>query len=646
MSQLLQNAAAGTVLILVTALLRLALKKRLPPEVWLALWAVCLFRLLTPAAPESLLSVYALPRQLAAVPSVSASAPSVSAPAPAPPPSPVPGGAAALPGAVPSNPTSGGAGSAPVQTAPAGPTLNLGRLLAAVWLLGAAVTALRFVLNWRRTRRAVSCAVLLPPSDPRYAALPPGGRLREGAVKGAPLTFGVVRPTVVLPPDLSGAALACVLAHEGVHARRRDNLWHYAVALARIVFWWDPAVALMDRLLRRDIELSCDRASLNRLGPDRRREYAEILLTLSIPAEGPVFSQPFGQKQAEERIVAIMKHKKMTALGLALSILLVCGITAAFATEPMDDTDDPEPAETEIIENTPEPVETEPVEVEPKPTENMIRIPSTDDPQLLAKSLVEEFAAALGIEAEFIPVGSEAHLGCTHPEVKQGTSCHLIMRCAMDETMHTEFGIRGNVCPDCGREVYYGENVEPERQKPHDFGPMSCTVADHTSTDFSQHSDTFSRQCVDCLYTDKSVVIPAGCEEGFCKWLSDVGTTPNPDSTDPADWLHVPSQQEVLRDGYPVNKNGETYGPAMPVNDWESPDLELAKNQNGLAGYVRDSEFPGASVRNPEEAMAYMDHLADWESHTDADHYVNMYLHDGVTVIGRFRIGGQCLCGL
>ncbi len=60
MAQLLQNAVYGTAMILAAAVLRRAMKDRLAPEARLALWAVCLFRLLTPAAPESVLSLWRL----------------------------------------------------------------------------------------------------------------------------------------------------------------------------------------------------------------------------------------------------------------------------------------------------------------------------------------------------------------------------------------------------------------------------------------------------------------------------------------------------------------------------------------------------------------------------------------------------------
>ena len=317
MSQLLHNAAAGTALILAVALLRRTLKDRLIPEVRLVLWAACLFRLLTPFAPESVLSLWGLFRRAADA------APAQSAPGPAVSTTHIPG-PAALPSAA--------------QTVPA---LSVKTVLAFLWLAVGLALAVRYVLLWRRTRRAVGCTTPVEGGDPRYAPLPRCARLREGAMDGAPLTFGAARPTVVLPPNLEGAALDCVLAHEGVHARRRDNLWHYAMALALAAFWWDPAVWLMARLLRRDVELSCDRAALRRLGPERRKDYALALVSLSTQAGGPAFCHTFGRKAAEERILSIMKFKKTSISSLSLSLLLVFGITAAFASDPVESPGEP-----------------------------------------------------------------------------------------------------------------------------------------------------------------------------------------------------------------------------------------------------------------------------------------------------------------
>lgn len=306
MTQLLQNALYGTALILAAALLRRVLKDRLLPEARLCLWAVCLFRLLTPAAPASVLSLWGLFQKPAPAP---VQTPQLYIPAPSP------DGLAAQ---------------------PASPGISWGVVLCAVWLAVGLALAARYAVNWRRTRRAVASAIPLGRDDPRYFPLPKCARLREGPMEGAPLTFGAVRPTVVLSPGLEGEELACVLAHEGVHARRRDNLWHYATALALAVHWWNPAVWLMARLLRRDIELACDRAALKKLGADKRADYARALVSLSTQEKGPAFCQTFGRKAAEERILSVMKFKKTSIIGVIFSLALVLAVSAAFASEPKE----------------------------------------------------------------------------------------------------------------------------------------------------------------------------------------------------------------------------------------------------------------------------------------------------------------------
>lgn len=330
LAQLLENAWMGSALILAVAVLRRLLKGRLPPGAWLTLWTVCLARLLAPVSLGSSLSLYALLPGRAAL-------------SPAPSPTLIPD----LP-ALPSVNTSPAEGSQASSISPA-------HILPALYLIGAACVLLWLAVGYVRTRRAAACATVLPRSDPRCAGLPRSVRVAEGPVPGAPLTFGALRPVIILPPGLSGAALDFVLAHEGVHARRRDNLWHYAVAVALVLFWWDPAVWLMARLIRRDVELSCDRAALRRLGPDRRGDYARALLTFAVRGEGPAFSHTFGQKQAEERIIAIMKFKKTSLISLTLSLVLIVTMTAAFATSPIKANPETAPVEPIVLEEIGEP---------------------------------------------------------------------------------------------------------------------------------------------------------------------------------------------------------------------------------------------------------------------------------------------------
>ena len=507
MTQLLQNAAYGTALILAAAVLRRVLKQRLIPEARLALWAVCLLRLLTPAAPESVLSLWRVfrPRQAPAV------SPPISTPAPVPdaPQFYIPAQAVPTPAPV----INTAQPYIPAQTVPTPvpPAIPWGKMLLAAWLAVGIALAVRYVVSWTRTRRAVALTIPVERGSPRYLPLPKCARLREGPMEGAPLTFGVARPTVVLTPGLEGDALDCVLVHEGVHARRRDNLWHYAMALALVVHWWNPAVWLMAHLLRRDIELSCDRAALKRLGADKRAQYANTLVSLATQGGSSAFSHAFGRKLTEERIVAIMKYKKMTALGLALSLLLVCGVTVAFATEPV------EPAgESPDSVSEPSPVISEPV---PAMTED-------EELEEILKMLLE-FIKEQEEELQHTLEASAVQSDCDH-RINYTFDTHAVLYKRQNASTHKRTDIDYYRCNDCN-EVFSVNRGSIDES--HTFGVGSYVSSNHSAVNPAKHFATYSHTCSNC-YGTYSYTLLLGCTQYGC--ISPQSITPEPDVYDSA----------------------------------------------------------------------------------------------------------------
>lgn len=95
--------------------------------------------------------------------------------------------------------------------------------------------------------------------------------------------------------------------------------------------------------------------------------------------------------------------------------------------------------------------------------------------------------------------------------------------------------------------------------------------------------------------------------------------------------LHIPTQEEIRKNGYPVNANGETYGPN--VFNITEPDLILAIGEDGVQGYRRTSETHGSDVTSPEEAMAYM----EWLKEQSFISYP-LYMQDGKTIIGKMIV--------
>lgn len=88
---------------------------------------------------------------------------------------------------------------------------------------------------------------------------------------------------------------------------------------------------------------------------------------------------------------------------------------------------------------------------------------------------------------------------------------------------------------------------------------------------------------------------------------------------------------------FPTNSRGETYGSVMGLTSLDDyPDLIAAENEDGLEGYIRQSEADAFEPKNPEEALK-------WQEEYMAQggfHYVNLYDKEGAA-IGKFRMGSS-----
>ena len=87
------------------------------------------------------------------------------------------------------------------------------------------------------------------------------------------MTLGLLRPVIVLPPEVPEADLPLILRHELCHIRRRD-LWYKGVMLlANAVHWFNPLVWRMAGQAGRDLELYCDEAVVEGQDSGFRRRY-------------------------------------------------------------------------------------------------------------------------------------------------------------------------------------------------------------------------------------------------------------------------------------------------------------------------------------------------------------------------------------
>jgi beta-lactamase regulating signal transducer with metallopeptidase domain len=217
---------------------------------------------------------------------------------------------------------------------------NVALLLAALWLVGVLLLALRFAaagLCLAALRRRSRPFALPPEELPRIASSRRECELRLSDSETGPITWGVFRPVILLPRTAvfwQRERMSAVLLHELAHIRRRDGL---AQALSHAVcalYWPNPLVWMAARRLRREAEIAADDAALiSGLKPSR---YAGELLQLAAEfrSRRPAFSLSLfmAERSAlEARVESVLAPNALRTGTTATDVVQACslGIVAA-----------------------------------------------------------------------------------------------------------------------------------------------------------------------------------------------------------------------------------------------------------------------------------------------------------------------------
>jgi beta-lactamase regulating signal transducer with metallopeptidase domain len=163
-------------------------------------------------------------------------------------------------------------------------------VLGMVWLAGAALVLLRLAWGWTalalaaRRARPVADADWIGMADEAARALGVRRRVRLLRAPGmeVPLTWGTLRPAIVLPADADtwpAAHRRAVLLHEMAHVRRLDCLLALFAHLTCAAWWFHPGAWWAAHRLRIERERACDERVL--LAGVRPSDYAECLLRIA-----------------------------------------------------------------------------------------------------------------------------------------------------------------------------------------------------------------------------------------------------------------------------------------------------------------------------------------------------------------------------
>lgn len=198
--------------------------------------------------------------------------------------------------------------------------------LAAVWLAGVVILAVRWGRAWWQLHRLRRAARPLP--------LAFGIPVLETSSAIEPGVFGVFRPVLLLPQGL-GESLApeqldAVLAHELSHVDAHDNLTGALHVVVATLFWFHPAVWFIGRRLIEERERACDEAVLRQ--GKRPEMYAQGILSICrFYKEAPACAAGVTGADLKRRIREIMASRASRRLTVARKALLAAAGFAAIS---------------------------------------------------------------------------------------------------------------------------------------------------------------------------------------------------------------------------------------------------------------------------------------------------------------------------
>lgn len=160
--------------------------------------------------------------------------------------------------------------------------------------------------------------------------------IRQSDCISAPLSYGFFRPSILMPKTTewdNSRQLHYILEHEFVHIRRLDTVTKLFFAAAVCIHWFNPIIWIMYIFAGRDIEISCDEAVVRHFGEASKSAYALTLINMEERKSSLMpLGNHFSKNASEERITAIMKLQKPSALADILAAALVISVASVFAT--------------------------------------------------------------------------------------------------------------------------------------------------------------------------------------------------------------------------------------------------------------------------------------------------------------------------
>lgn len=227
-----------------------------------------------------------------------------------------------------------------------GKTVLLTQILALVWFLMSIIFFTRFFQKNRRFQKVLRIvpeihspvleeAIQLLQHKRRHPAV---FRFYQLPTQGTPFITGLFRPKIYLPDGkFTNEELRSIVLHEAMHYYRHDLWLKLLTEMLCILFWWNPLLYYLRKILYDLMELQTDAELIKYCSVSERADYASCLIKITRMAARPTYTVQLGlcdtrHSLLERRVRLLLQssHKKPVTLKVRiLSWLLPMGLVAS-----------------------------------------------------------------------------------------------------------------------------------------------------------------------------------------------------------------------------------------------------------------------------------------------------------------------------
>ena len=215
-------------------------------------------------------------------------------------------------------------------------------IFSVVWLAGIAVLFVYTAVGYIRIKNRTATAVLLRDN------------IFQSENVASPFVFGIIKPRIYLPFNMSEGDMENVIAHEEAHIKRKDYIVKPLGFLLLAVHWFNPVIWLGYEVFCKDIELACDEKVVKDYTAKQRADYSQTLLFCSVnrkmPAACPL---TFGEVGVKTRVKSVLNYKKPGFWVSIAAIIVIVAAAVCFLTSPKTSANEGDYSVAAVYEVTP-----------------------------------------------------------------------------------------------------------------------------------------------------------------------------------------------------------------------------------------------------------------------------------------------------